>query len=874
MIEAEDEENERCLIVGSKERGRRMERKKEEEKEEEEERRKGHRKGEFVKRRSTAGLSIGSRARRNEGSPRWPTGSVYTGPLLRQHQRLSINHSRSAPLSRLLARACPLVLSANSLQKCDRAANAGVGRRRDVEAKKEKGDRDFSFFRAGEILPPATGSLRMAPILRLQEIQGRAEGRRWRKRKRERETVRVERRRDEEERASEIRVEGWANRANGQRGVPPFAFKREDLRGVTLLARYHTSLIPSSYCRARRTPALDATTGFIAERWAGRTPDHANPRVRQIVRRFRSPSPLSLRLESANLRGIRAARNRLLCPEPFPIFERRLEEKRLRAEGEGVGRGAAAKRGETTMRGEDTRTERERERERGDGNVTIVVLFASDPPSGPSLFLGPSYPPDLGLSEIENRLPKERAAFTVVVDDERVGSRVEGRRGKVREGTAAERQEEEWCGGGGVTGRKEESCRPRRCATEMARGGRRSLVPRLSCPFSVLRSPFRLSLSHRNYGGRAQMYELNEIDAKKRADVPARPPVTRAERGRRPSSPPPPMPSPSPSPSTTSSSPCRQYFVPSRRASARLRGMDLVALSIGRRYRRTGRFSGNSDGPVIALGCCRLTAVASTKKWITRNDSSRRRVPDCLIRHRRSREEPVSLVGGRGEIEIFDQRSIEQIKIRAEKHEAALCAAKCYGKREFFSPALPALHFSIAMWRLHRNTEYLTNNRRTRVVPKKSRTGREKDREGKRKKKKESASRHIVTEDEKGDSRGRKTLGNSEEWDGGVGGMGDGGDGRETRRPARKLRSVVGTQFRAAGREMTAQRVGADNATMEGAEVGKMTAEPSVRHVLPSRLTIGGAWEELRRNARLRAMTDDGASEGAERSERRKQSDR
>lgn len=45
-----------------------------------------------------------------------------------------------------------------------------------MEAKREKGDRDFSFFRAGEILPPATGSLRMAPILRLQEIQERSGG--------------------------------------------------------------------------------------------------------------------------------------------------------------------------------------------------------------------------------------------------------------------------------------------------------------------------------------------------------------------------------------------------------------------------------------------------------------------------------------------------------------------------------------------------------------------------------------------------------------------------------------------------------------------------------------------------------------------------
>ena len=50
--------------------------------------------------------------------------------------------------------------------------------------------------------------------------------------------------------------------------------------------------------------------------------------------------------------------------------------------------------------------------------------------------------------------------------------------------------------------------------------------------------------------------------------------------------------------------------------------------------------------------------------------------------------------------------------------------------------------------------------------------GIEREEEGEREKK-ESASRHIATEDEKGDSRGRKTLGNSEEWDGGVGGMGE-----------------------------------------------------------------------------------------------------
>lgn len=47
------------------------------------------------------------------------------------------------------------------------------------------------------------------------------------------------------------------------------------------------------------------------------------------------------------------------------------------------------------------------------------------------------------------RFPRERAAFTVVVDDgEGVGSRVEGRQGKGREKAAAERQEEEWCGAG------------------------------------------------------------------------------------------------------------------------------------------------------------------------------------------------------------------------------------------------------------------------------------------------------------------------------------------------------------------------------------------------------------------------------------------
>lgn len=116
-----------------------------------------------------------------------------------------------------------------------------------------------------------------------------------------------------------------------------------------------------------------------------------------------------------------------------------------------------------------------------------------------------------------------------------------------------------------------------------------------------------------------------------------------------------------------------------------------------------------------------------------------------------------------------------------------------------------------------RSTEYLPNNRRgtsdacrceeiadgwTYGERKRERTGEtdqgreirrvgeeketdEGGREGEREKKKESASKHIATEDEKGDSRGRKTLGNSGEWDGGVGGMGDVVGTGETRRPAR-----------------------------------------------------------------------------------------
>lgn len=59
--------------------------------------------------------------------------------------------------------------------------------------------------------------------------------------------------------------------------------------------------------------------------------------------------------------------------------------------------------------------------------------------------------------------------------------------------------------------------REREIGREREKERRRNLVPRLSYPFSVFRSPFRLFLSRRNYGGRAQMYEPNEIDAKKRA---------------------------------------------------------------------------------------------------------------------------------------------------------------------------------------------------------------------------------------------------------------------------------------------------------------------------------------------------------------------
>lgn len=54
------------------------------------------------------------------------------GPLLRQHQRLSINHSRSASFARSFSRLLARLLTrslANSLQKCDRTANTGLSLR-------------------------------------------------------------------------------------------------------------------------------------------------------------------------------------------------------------------------------------------------------------------------------------------------------------------------------------------------------------------------------------------------------------------------------------------------------------------------------------------------------------------------------------------------------------------------------------------------------------------------------------------------------------------------------------------------------------------------------------------------------------------------
>lgn len=82
------------------------------------------------------------------------------------------------------------------------------------------------------------------------------------------------------------------------------------------------------------------------------------------------------------------------------------------------------------------------------------------------------------------------------------------------------------------------SCRPlsRLCATRLGRRGgdlsredkererERERDGRLFLrSFPSLRSPFRISLSCRDCGGRAQMYEPNEIDAKKRAEVLVRP---------------------------------------------------------------------------------------------------------------------------------------------------------------------------------------------------------------------------------------------------------------------------------------------------------------------------------------------------------------
>lgn len=120
--------------------------------------------------------------------------------------------------------------------------------------------------------------------------RGRKRKRRWKrkrdgpraKERRSGEERREEKERGERERKRDSREEGWANRANGQvaylwqpyfrymnwfpskvRDATSFQFKmyREVSRrspstgkiceGSPFCARYHTSLIPSSYCRAR-----------------------------------------------------------------------------------------------------------------------------------------------------------------------------------------------------------------------------------------------------------------------------------------------------------------------------------------------------------------------------------------------------------------------------------------------------------------------------------------------------------------------------------------------------------------------------------------------------------------------------------------------
>lgn len=146
--------------------------------------------------------------------------------------------------------------------------------------------------------------LRVAPILRLQEIQGREGGRRKRKEveEKERGDLCARRKKAEEKRASDIREEGWANRANGQvaylwrpyfrymnwfpskvRDAASFQFEmyREVSRrspSTTRFARAHPSRALSYelnsiflllYEMNARFSARRATTGFIAKRWVG-----------------------------------------------------------------------------------------------------------------------------------------------------------------------------------------------------------------------------------------------------------------------------------------------------------------------------------------------------------------------------------------------------------------------------------------------------------------------------------------------------------------------------------------------------------------------------------------------------------------------------
>jgi len=96
----------------------------------------------------------------------------------------------------------------------------------------------------------------------------------------------------------------------------------------------------------------------------------------------------------------------------------------------------------------------------------------------------------------------------------------------------------------------------------------------------------------------------------------------------------------------------------------------------------------------------------------------------------------------------------------------------------------------------------------------------------------------------KKDSRELRRVGWGRGWNGRWWGREKHGTAR---RPA-KIASGGGDSSGPRGGE----RVGADNATMEGAEVGKMTAEPSVRHVLPLRVGLRFRSVPLANHARCR----------------------